>query len=235
MVDETPAQKQSKKNRYAAYVAAVGVFLHAVYFCALKQITMMSEMSQYEIMYHRSIWGIAILLFYQIFMRGHEDPVKTSFFSGITPEQLPYVLMRVVGTSLAHLVLSAAMKLIATSKVVLIFENPFLTALLAFVILEEPISSHEIVVFFLATAGIFLLTQGQDQGKKFKDDGWNEITGITLACIASVLANCGALALRKLGTSNPIDSTQISLLICIFGCMFNPAMIALTSEAGTYK
>ena len=93
-------------------------------------------------------------------MRGHEDPIKTSFFSGITPEQLPFVMARVVGTSLAHICCAAAMKLIATSKVVLIFENPFLTALLAFVLLSEPISKHEIVVFFLATSGIFLLTQG---------------------------------------------------------------------------
>ena len=54
----------SDKDRYAAYVAVVGVTLHAVYFCALKQITMMSEMSQYEIMYHRSIWGLGILVFY---------------------------------------------------------------------------------------------------------------------------------------------------------------------------
>ena len=151
---------QQKKNHYAVYVAGVGVFLHAIYFCALKQITMMSEMSQYEIMYHRSIWGLGILVIYQIFLRGHEDPVKTSFFSGITPEQLPYVLMRVVGTSLAHICCAAAMKLTATSKVVLIFENPFLTALLAYVILHEPISIHEVVVFFMATVGIFLLTQG---------------------------------------------------------------------------
>ena len=93
-------------------------------------------------------------------MRAHEDPIKTSFFSGITPEQLPFVLMRVVGTSLAHLCCAGAMKLIATSKVVLIFENPFLTALLAYMILAEPISSHEMCVFILATSGIFMLTQG---------------------------------------------------------------------------
>ena len=148
----------SDKDKYAAYVAIVGVTLHAVYFCALKQITMMSDMSQYEIMYHRSIWGLGILVFYQVFMRAHEDPIKTSFFSGITPEQLPFVLMRVVGTSLAHLCCAGAMKLIATSKVVLIFENPFLTALLAYMILAEPISSHEMCVFILATSGIFMLT-----------------------------------------------------------------------------
>ena len=65
-----------------------------------------------------------------------------------------------VGTSLAHIFILAAMKLIATSKVVLIFENPFITALLAFIVLKEPISKHEIFVFFLATTGIFLLTKG---------------------------------------------------------------------------
>lgn len=112
-------------------------------------------------MYHRSIWGLGVLVFYQVFMRGHEDPIKTSFFSGITPEQLPFVLMRVVGTSLAHLCCAASMKLIATSKVVLIFENPFLTALIAYAILGEPITKHEIVVFVMATIGIYLLTQGQ--------------------------------------------------------------------------
>ena len=73
--EESLEVRQQRKNAYAAYVAGVGVFLHAIYFCALKQITLMSEMSQYEIMYHRSIWGLGILVFYQIFMRGHEDPV----------------------------------------------------------------------------------------------------------------------------------------------------------------
>ena len=67
-------------------------------------------------------------------------------------------MMRVVGTSLAHICVAAAMTLVATSKVVLIFENPFLTALLAYALLSEPISKHEVVVFVMATAGIFMLT-----------------------------------------------------------------------------
>ena len=188
--------KISSQDKYAAYVAVVGVTLHAVYFCVLKQITMMSEMSNYEIMYHRSIWGLGILMFYQIFLRGHEDPVKTSFFSGITPAQLPFVLMRVVGTSLAHLCCAAAMKLIATSKVVLIFENPFLTALIAYAILGEQITKHEIIVFLMATTGIYLLTQGQKSEVKIDDSGSNELLGISLAIIASILANLGAIALR---------------------------------------
>ena len=58
--------------------------------------------------------------------------------------------------------------------------------------------------------------------------------GISLAILASILANLGAIALRQLGTSNPIDSTQISLLICIFGCMFNPIMITVLKGSGNY-
>ena len=125
----------------------------------MKLTTLLSKkISTYEIMYHRSLWGFLLLTLYQTFIR-KGDPVKTSFFEGISRWQFPYVMARVVGTTAAHLIIFMALRLTSTSKVILIFENPFLTSIMAYLIIGEQITIHEIIVFIMSTIGIVLLSR----------------------------------------------------------------------------
>ena len=68
-------------------------------------------------------------------------------------------MIRVVGTTAAHLLIFMALRLTSTSKVILIFENPFLTSLLAYFIIGESITVHEVIVFAMSTVGIVLLSR----------------------------------------------------------------------------
>ena len=66
--------------------------------------------------------------------------------------------VRVVAESVAHLLLFSAFKIMAASKVILILENPFLISFIALLTIGESITKHEVVVFFLATIGIILIS-----------------------------------------------------------------------------
>ena len=46
------------------YIAASSIFSMALYFCALKYATMVSEISEFEIMFHRSFWGLMLIMFF---------------------------------------------------------------------------------------------------------------------------------------------------------------------------
>ena len=64
---ELKKQNQSKLSKVTGEVALVvtAVFLLSLYFCAMKMTTLLSkELSVFEIMYHRSLWGLIILVFY---------------------------------------------------------------------------------------------------------------------------------------------------------------------------
>ena len=75
-----------KKTFEAVTLVATAVFLLALYFCSMKLVSMISkEISMFEIMYHRSIWGLLLLVLYQNLLR-KGDPEKTSFFDGISRE-----------------------------------------------------------------------------------------------------------------------------------------------------
>ena len=79
-------------------------------------------------------------------------------FSGVTRQQLPYVMVRAIGESVGHLLIFSAMKIMSASKVLLILENPFLISLIALLAIGEVITKHEIVVFVAATIGIILIS-----------------------------------------------------------------------------
>ena len=140
-------------------MVGMAVLLLALYFCSMKFTTLISHISVFEIMYHRSLWGLILLTLYQTFIRKGVDPIKTSFFDGIDRVQFPYVMVRVVGTTCAHLLIFMALRLTSTSKVILIFENPFLTSIMAYLLIGERITIHEIIVFCLSTLGIVLLSR----------------------------------------------------------------------------
>ena len=176
-------------------------------------------------MYHRSCWGVLLLIGYQNLIRKGVDPVKTSFFDGINREQLPYVMCRVVGTTCAHLLIFLALRMTSTSKVILIFENPFLTSILAYLIIGEKITIHEIIVFCMSTIGIIMLSRS-NKASDDKKDVSGEMVGVGLCLIAAVLANLSTIALRRMQlNNNPVDPFIVATIVCIFGCIFNPLLI----------
>ena len=181
--------------------------LLAFYFCSMK-LTMLIEkrISTYEIMYHRSIWGLLLLSTYQVLLRKGVDQSKTSFFDGISRWQFPFVMIRVVGTTIAHLLILMALRLTSTSKVILIFENPFLTSILAYFVIGESITIHEIIVFAMSTVGIICLTRSSKKEDSSKSVS-NELLGVVICLVAALLANLSTLALRQLQLKNkPVDT-----------------------------
>ncbi len=153
------------------------------------------------------------------------DPIKTSFFDGISREQLPFVGARVVGTTCAHLLIFMALRLTSTSKVILIFENPFLTSIMAYMLINERITIHEIIVFAMSTVGIVLLSRSGNKSDDKKEVS-GELLGVILCLIAAVMANLSTLALRQMQLrNNPVDPFIVAQIVCIFGCLFNPFLI----------
>ena len=55
-------------------MVSTSVFLLSCYFMSMKVTTMISKISTFEIMYHRSLWGIILLTAYQILIRRSGDP-----------------------------------------------------------------------------------------------------------------------------------------------------------------
>lgn len=104
-------------------------------------------------------------------------------------------MVRVVGTSIAHLLIFMALRFTSTSKMILIFENPFLTSVLAFFVIGERITKHEIVVFTISTIGIILLSNSSKKGDEKKDVS-DEAFGVGLCLLAALLANLSTIALR---------------------------------------
>jgi len=88
-----------------------------------------------------------------------------------------------------------ALRLTSTSKVILIFENPFITSIMAYYFIGERITRHEFTVFCMATLGIILLSRSSKQADAHKDMS-DEVLGICLCLLAAFLANLSTLALR---------------------------------------
>lgn len=142
--------------------------------------------------------------------RTSKNPSKSSFFTGVTRQQLPYVAVRVVAESVAHLLLFSAFKIMAASKVILILENPFLISFIALLTIGESITKHEVVVFFLATIGIILISQDEVGADKKSSrpkmaahhpneyDWEQDIYGIAIALVAATIGNFGIVAIREL-------------------------------------
>lgn len=106
-------------------------------------------------------------------------------------------MIRVIGTTCAHLLIFMALRLTSTSKVILIFENPFLTSILAYMIIGERITMHELIVFCMSTVGIVMLSRSNKKGQA--EMGFSgELLGVVLCLIAALLANLSTLALRQM-------------------------------------
>lgn len=144
-------------------------------------------------------------------------------------------MIRVIGTTCAHLLIFMALRLTSTSKVILIFENPFLTSILAYFIIGETITIHEIIVFAMSTVGIIMLSRSNSASDSKKDVS-GEMFGVGLCLIAAVLANLSTIALRKMQlNNNPVDPFVVATIVCIFGCVFNPILIMGSEVAGDYE
>ena len=98
---------------------------------------------------------------------------------------------------------------------------------MAYLIINERITMHEIIVFIMSTIGIILLSRSSKQGDDKKELS-GELFGVILCLIAAVMANLSTLALRQMQiNNNPVDPFIVSQIVCIFGCMFNPLLITV--------
>ena len=144
-------------------------------------------------------------------------------------------MIRVIGTTCAHLLIFMALRMTSTSKVILIFENPFLTSIMAYFIIKERITKHEVIVFCMSTIGIIMLSRSAKKTDNKKEVS-DEMIGVALCLVAAILANLSTLALRQMQLKNqPVDTFIVATIVCIFGCVFNPLLIMGQEAAGAYN
>ena len=67
-----------------AYAAVGAVCFMSIYFCTMKYLTMTSHISSFDLMYHRSVWGLIFLTVYNAFFRTTGNEKRTSFFHGVS-------------------------------------------------------------------------------------------------------------------------------------------------------
>ena len=191
-----------------AYAAVLSVTFMSIYYCTIKYLTMTSHISNFDLMYHRSIWGLIFLGAYNAFFRRSKNEKRSSFFQGVSRQQSPLILIRVMSETISHLLLFSAMKIMAASKVILILENPFLMSMIAFFTIGESITKHEVFVFILATIGIALISQDEVTPQKSSKipkqtphhpneyDWERDIYGVGFAVTGAVIANIGMISVR---------------------------------------
>ena len=68
---------------------------------------------------------------------------------------------------------------------------------MAYMLINERITIHEIVVFAMSTVGIVLLSRSGNKSDDKKEVS-GELLGVILCLIAAVMANLSTLALRQM-------------------------------------
>lgn len=85
-----------------------------------------------------------------------------------------------------------SLKFISVSKSVIIIYNPFITSIIAYLLIGESMTKHDIFCFLACTMGVICLTN------PFSESSYdiNEILGISFAILASISFNIGYCSLR---------------------------------------
>ena len=177
-----------------AVLIAQAVLFRATYFCMVRYTRLHQTISSFDIMYHRAIFGLCLLFLYSLVFK--KKTVFSSMFE-LTPKQAPTVLVRCLSNSIAHLMLMSAMYFTSASKAFLIFESPFISSIMAYLILRESITKTEIGIFSLATIGVILMSTEKDPHVMERELS-AEIVGCFIALAAGVINNVGIVAVRSL-------------------------------------
>lgn len=87
-----------------------------------------------------------------------------------------------------------ATKFTSLSKIVIIEFNPFLMLLISYLIIGETVKKYDLITFALGMLGIVLLTNPFTYLK-----GVDDLIGIFLALLSSLVSNIGYIYFRKAG------------------------------------
>lgn len=171
----------------------------------------MSNISVFELIYQRSFAALVIvsIILY----------VSKISCLDIDREVFKYVLVRILGSAIGFIFQCFALEMISASKAVIVIYNPFITALVAWGIIGERISKHDVLCFFVCTLGVLFLTNPFSD----KVEDVKEYIGMLLAFLASFFFNVGYVALRKI-RNRPVNSWVIVFFIMVVNCMTMPTM-----------
>lgn len=154
--------------------------------CLFKVLMKISNITVLEMIYQRSFLS---LLLVAIIMK-----VRGSSFFNVQKDVYKYFQIRVVTSLLGFAFQIFSLEFISVSKAVIIIYNPFITSIIAYLLVNERMTKHDLVCFFACTIGVIFLTN------PFSESNYNmkELIGTTFAIIASLSFNIGYAALRKI-------------------------------------
>ena len=142
--------------------------------CAIKLLYVFSPVSVFEILYFRSFFGIIMVSFILF-------AIKLSIFD-VKPHTAKYLAIRCTAGFLGFVFELFSIYFTDLSKVVIILYNPFLASVMGYILIQERVTKHDLVAFFIGVIGVALLT---DPFSHFK--GFNDLIGIALAFLSAVI------------------------------------------------
>lgn len=145
-----------KESTYFEVAAFVATAFKVALQCISKYCTTGMHMSPFEVTYQRYALGLPIILVIQAFRS--PATAKDSSVWGMTQTQFPYIMMRGLGSVLANTMLTASFQYVAASKALLVYENSFVPGMLAYILVGEPITKKELLIYFLSTIGLFMMS-----------------------------------------------------------------------------
>ena len=208
-------------------VAAGAIILRSVSFCGIKWLNKPVGLSPFEILYLRSAISFPFLLLFHSLRPA--DP-KNSVWK-ISRTQMPFVLTRVIGSTIANTIQQYALKYLSSSKSLLLMENPFIPGLMAWFLAGEAITGRETFIYAMVTAGLYCISYKEGAMQKPAPESLDkdlsyEIIGIALTCVASGVQAVGIIAMRKLKTANEIvDPVVIVIFISIASLILNSGFL----------
>jgi drug/metabolite transporter (DMT)-like permease len=178
--------------------------------CVIKVMMMVNNISVFELIYQRSMTAlvmVSIIVYWN----------RVQVF-GIDRQIFKYILVRVLGSALAFFLQILAVQLIPISKVIVIMYNPFITTILSYLLIQEPVTKFDLISFFFCTLGVIMLTN------PFTESNFDlkEMIGLGLAFTASISINVSFVALRRIRHCN-INSWVVVFFIMLTNCMMMPA------------
>ena len=135
-------------------VAAGAIILRSVSFCGIKWLNKPVGVSPFEILYLRSALSFPFLLLFH----GLRAPDPKNSVWTISRTQMPFVLTRVIGSTIANTIQQYALKYLSSSKSLLLMENPFIPGVMAWFLAGEVITKKEAFIYTMVTIGLYCIS-----------------------------------------------------------------------------
>lgn len=173
--------KSSLKGLFYGFSAAT---CYGFLVCSIKLLYTFSPVSVFEILYFRSFSGI-IMVCAVLYI------INLSIFD-VKPHTAKYLAIRCIAGFMGFVFELFSFYFTDLSKVVIILYNPFLASLMGYLLIQEKVTKHDLIAFFVGVIGVALLTNPFSNYK-----GWSDMIGIALAFLSAVVFQIGFIALRK--------------------------------------